>query len=107
MTIEPLPLPPRYNLDFEPVPHPEPGMATLDEICSLYLKWRLVEQKTLTCHTAVSEALMRSAATVRPDYLLGSPIESIFGIPIEIDDDMQPGTWKLKAGGREIDSGVI
>lgn len=107
MDIKPLPLPPRYNLDFEPVPHPEPGAGTLDELYSLYVKWRVVRPKRLTCHTAVSEALMRSAAAVRPDYLLGSPVESLFGIPIEVDDTMRPGTWKLTADGTEIDSGAI
>lgn len=107
MTFEPLPLPSRFNLDMEPVPHPAPGAATLDEIYSLYLKWQAVRPKTLTCHPAVRDTLTRAAAPVLPDYLLGSAFESLYGIPIEIDDTMQPGAWKLTADGTEIDSGVI
>jgi hypothetical protein len=108
VTAEKLPLPPRYDLDLEPVPWALPEPVSWAGLAALASQFPTSRPDRLECHPSVWHALM--SAVPPPSATcswLTSGLERFWGIDVIRKPYMEPGAWSLWCGDEQIDSGTI
>jgi hypothetical protein len=99
-----LPLPARYDLDFNPAPSTEPSAASYEGIRSLLGQWMADRPDTIRLHASVWYVLQR---TMPVASFPAAPEQQVLGLRLVIDPELAPGEWKLLNGSEEIDAGTV